>query len=65
MFEVGNKIYTEEDIYIKNDVLVFEAYKSYTVYDTNEDGMIIPCLIGESGHLHDVKTVEHMFKHQH
>ena len=65
MFLTGNKVYTDEDIYIQDDRLVFEAFKAYVVYATEEDGMHIPCIISEDGLLHDIKKVGHMFRHQH
>ena len=65
MFLAGSNVYTEEDIYVQQDVLVFEAFKSYTVYATEEDGIDIPCLISEDGRLHDIKNVGHLFLYQH
>lgn len=65
MFETGKKIYTEEDIYMRDDVLIFEAFKSYTVYATEEDGVAVPCLLSEDGLLHDVNNVGHLFLYQH
>jgi hypothetical protein len=65
MFETGSKVYTDEDIYTQNDILIFEAFKSYEVYATEEDGISIPCLVAEDGLLHDINNVGHLFLHQH
>ena len=65
MFKNGSKVYTDEDIYIRDDMLVFEAFKSYTVYATEEQGEVVTCLIREEGLLHEIEDVGHMFIYQH
>lgn len=65
MFETGSNVYTEDDVYTSENILVFESFKSYTVYATEEDGVDVPCLVAEDGRLHDVKQVGHLFLYQH
>ncbi len=62
-FQANDTIYTKELVFVSGANVVFSPFTAYKVYNTEESNETV--IIDNSGLLHLITNVEHLFEYAH